>query len=256
MLGKGLFFRASDLVALGGFHPWITIEDPEVGMRFWANGKRIGIIENPLIEEVPSTLGHGITQRKRWVCGFFQSLAQPLKDMGMTPWQRFRARLNFGPCLSLSANAIGLPLGLWALAEWKAGTSPVPDWSLALAAFNIAVFALTLGAIYVSVWRRAKLILPHRVDRLRYLLRVNPASLVLWWLIWLVPLAIGFWMFLRDRGLVWERTVKIDANHELVRTVAGSQPAVVRLGADLPIPIPANRNLTGEAQASAANLAL
>ena len=256
VLGKGLFFRASDLVALGGFHPWITIEDPEVGMRFWTHGKRIGIIQNPLIEEVPSTLGHGITQRKRWVCGFFQSLAQPLKDMGMTPWQRFRARLNFGPCLSLSANAIGLPLGLWALAEWKAGVSPVPDWSLALAAFNIATFAVTLGAIYVSVWRRSKLILPQRVDRLRYFLRVNPASLVLWWLIWLVPLAIGFWMFLRDRGLVWERTVKIDANHELVRTVAGSQPAVVRLGAELPIPIPANRNLTGEPQATAGGLAL
>ncbi|NJR13900.1 MAG: glycosyl transferase, partial [Phyllobacteriaceae bacterium] len=38
VLGKGLFFKASDLVALGGFHPWLTIEDPEVGMRFWVNG--------------------------------------------------------------------------------------------------------------------------------------------------------------------------------------------------------------------------
>ena len=85
MLGKGLFFKASDLVALGGFHPWLTIEDPEVGMRFWINGKRLGIIENPLIEEVPTTFVHGITQRKRWVAGFFQSLASPLREMGMTP---------------------------------------------------------------------------------------------------------------------------------------------------------------------------
>ena len=69
VLGKGLFFKASDLVALGGFHPWLTIEDPEVGMRFWTNGKRLGIIENPLIEEVPTTFAHGITQRKRWVAG-------------------------------------------------------------------------------------------------------------------------------------------------------------------------------------------
>ncbi|ALN74511.1 glycosyltransferase family 2 protein [Aureimonas sp. AU20] len=256
VLGKGLFFRASDLVALGGFHPWITIEDPEVGMRFWANGKRIGIIENPLIEEVPSTLGHGITQRKRWVCGFFQSLAQPLKDMGMTPWQRLRARLNFGPCLSLSAHAIGLPMGLWALAAWSAGDSPVPPWTLGLAVVNLAVFALTLGAIYRSVWQRAALILPERADRLRYLLRVNPASLVVWWLLWLIPLAIGFWMFLRDRGLVWERTVKIDANHELVRAVSGSQPAVVRLGVDLAPPAPANRNRIVEAEAPVPGIAL
>ncbi len=246
VLGKGLFFRASDLVELGGFHPWITIEDPEVGMRFWTHGRRIGIIENPLIEEVPSTLAHGITQRKRWVCGFFQSLAQPLKDMGMTPWQRFRARLNFGPCLSLSANAVGLPLGAWALLAWGAGESPVPEWTLVLAALNLCVFAATLGAVYASAWRRSRLVLPRRRDRLRYLLRVNPVSLVVWWLIWLVPLAIGFWMFLRDRGLVWERTVKIDANHALVRTVAGTQPAIVRLGAEPVLPLPANRNLAGD----------
>ncbi len=111
VLGKGLFFRASDLVALGGFHPWLTIEDPEVGMRFWANGKRLGIIENPLIEEVPTTFAHGITQRKRWVAGFFQSLASPLGAIGMTPLERARAWLNFLPCLSMSANTIGFPVG-------------------------------------------------------------------------------------------------------------------------------------------------
>ena len=33
VLGKGTFFKASDLLALGGFHPWTTIEDPEVGQR-------------------------------------------------------------------------------------------------------------------------------------------------------------------------------------------------------------------------------
>ena len=68
VLGKGLFFKAVDLTALGGFHPWITIEDPEVGMRFWANGKKLGIIESSLIEEVPESWREGITQRKRWVC--------------------------------------------------------------------------------------------------------------------------------------------------------------------------------------------
>jgi glycosyltransferase XagB len=122
VLGKGTFFRASDLVTLGGFHPWLTIEDPEVGMRFWVNGRRLGIIENPLIEEVPSTLMKGITQRKRWVAGFFQSLNSPLREMGMTRWQRFKAWLNFLPCLSLSVNVLGIPIGVWALWTWLDGT--------------------------------------------------------------------------------------------------------------------------------------
>ena len=77
VLGKGLFFKASDLVALGGFHPWLTIEDPEVGMRFWTNGKRLGIIENPLIEEVPTTFCPRHHPAEAVGRGFFQSLASP-----------------------------------------------------------------------------------------------------------------------------------------------------------------------------------
>ena len=108
ILGKGLFYRASDLHAVGGFHPWLTIEDPEVGMRLWVNGRRLGVVLDPLIEEVPFTFKQGVTQRKRWVCGFFQSLGRPLTAMGMTARQRFRARLNIVPCLSLVVNPIGL----------------------------------------------------------------------------------------------------------------------------------------------------
>jgi hypothetical protein len=31
------------------------------------------------------------------------------------------------------------------------------------------------------------------------------------------PLFIGIQMFVRDKGLIWERTEKVDANHDLVR---------------------------------------
>lgn len=237
VLGKGLFFKASDLVALGGFHPWITIEDPEVGMRFWTNGKRLGVIENPLIEEVPSTIGHGITQRKRWVCGFFQSLSTPLSDMGMTRSQRLRARLNFLPCLLLSVNSIGVPVGLAAVGSQMAGQPLVPDWAAWVGWVNLMAFTVLLSSVYAATWRRARLVAPSRRERLYYFLRVNPVSLILWWLIWTIPLWIGFWMFRRDGGLIWERTVKIDANHALVRR---QQPATVRLGEAFPIPSPAN----------------
>jgi hypothetical protein len=35
-------------------------------------------------------------------------------------------------------------------------------------------------------------------------------------------------MYLRDEGLVWERTEKTDANHELVRSTRGRRPAAAR----------------------------
>jgi cellulose synthase/poly-beta-1,6-N-acetylglucosamine synthase-like glycosyltransferase len=228
VLGKGLFFRASDLVELGGFHPWITIEDPEVGMRFWTNGKRLGIISNPLIEEVPLTLAHGITQRKRWVAGFFQSLGSPLARMGMSPIDRIKAWLNFLPCLSLSLNSIGLPLGIWASADHLLGNGTVPGWALLLSLLNLCAFGASMTCLYVRTWQRSALVLPRWQDRVWYLLRVNPLFVLVWWLIWLIPIWIGFRMYLRDEGLVWERTEKTDANHGLVRAAASRPAAVLR----------------------------
>jgi cellulose synthase/poly-beta-1,6-N-acetylglucosamine synthase-like glycosyltransferase len=217
VLGKGLFYRVSDLVALGGFHPWITIEDPEIGLRYWANGLRLGILASSLIEEVPKTWRQGVTQRKRWVCGFFQSLGRPLGYLGLSPWQRFKCWLIFFPCLSLWINTIGLPLGIWAFCMYLAQTHVVPVWTLWLAAVNLALFAWSLLLLYGNTWRRTGLVYTRWRDRAWYMLRINPLSAMIWWFLWIVPLVIGFRMYLLDEGLAWQRTEKIDANKLLIR---------------------------------------
>lgn len=217
VLGKGLFFRASDLLELGGFHPWITIEDPEVGMRFWKNGRRLGVIEGALVEEVPDTFAKGIRQRKRWVAGFFQSLGEPLDRMGFTRGEKVKAWLNFIPCLSLWINAIGIPVGIWAIVKFAQGDSPLPLWTVILAGINVTLYAVSLVLLYTATWRRTALVLARRRDRLAYMALINPLFLFVWWLLWVVPLLIGWMMYRRDSGLVWERTEKIDANAALVR---------------------------------------
>jgi glycosyltransferase XagB len=217
VLGKGLFYKVSDLVALGGFHPWITIEDPEIGLRYWANGKRLGILASSLIEEVPKTWLEGITQRKRWVCGFFQSLGRPLRYLELTPWQRFKCWLIFFPCLSLGINAIGLPLGVWAFWMYFSQAHVVPEWTIWIAIVNVILLACSLDMLYTNTWRRTRLVCHRWRDRAWYMLRLNPFSLLIWWFLWLIPLTIGFWMYLRDEGLAWQRTEKIDANKLLIR---------------------------------------
>ncbi len=217
VLGKGLFFKASDLHALGGFHPWLTIEDPEVGMRLWTNGRRLGVVRDPLIEEVPLTFKQGVTQRKRWVCGFLQSLGSPLTQMGMSVPQRMRARLNFVPCLSMLMNPVGMAVGLWVLIESLRGDHPVSTGFVVLAAVNIVGAAAIMAHNWRNAWRLTALVLDNRKARLRYIARVNPLFMLAWWLWWTVSIVIGFQMFIRDRGLTWERTKKVDANHDLVR---------------------------------------
>ncbi len=219
VLGKGLFYMAPDLVALGGFNPWVAIEDPEAGLRLWKNGRRLGVIADPLIEEVPVTFRRGVTQRKRWICGFFQSSAGPLRAMGFTRRERFRARLNLVPCLSQVINPIGVPLGIWAIVTFALGISPLPLALVALSVLTFGLCVVIVSLIYASTWRRTAIVLSRRSDRLRYMLRVSPPFLFAYWIWWNVPIAIGLAMFAGEGGLDWERTTKIDANHELVREI-------------------------------------
>jgi glycosyltransferase XagB len=218
VLGKGLFFKISDLLELGGFNPWLTIEDPEVGMRLWTNGRRLGIIRSPLIEEVPATFRAGLTQRKRWIAGFFQSLGAPLHEMGMTLSQRLRARLNFVPCGSLILNPIGIGIGIWAVVQAVTASRPVfPTWLQNVCFVTIALSIIVVATGQRAAIRQTGLIWADRRERARFLVRVNPLSTLVYWIWWAIPLSIGFAMYVSDRGQRWERTPKIDANHELVR---------------------------------------
>lgn len=218
VLGKGLFCRFRDLLQAGGFHPWLTIEDPEIGMRLWTNGARLGIVESPLVEEVPATWSQGVTQRKRWVAGFFQSLGSPLVHMGMSPTKRLRARLNFVPCLSLMINPLGFAVGSWAIVASVTSSGQVlPPADRVLAYVTMALAVVVIGYGWLQSYRMTRPILENRQDRIKFSLRVNPVFMLGYWLWWTIPLVIGFTMFVRDRGLAWERTEKRDANHDLIR---------------------------------------
>lgn len=233
ILGKGVFYRVTDLVEVGGFHPWLTIEDPEVGMRLWTNGYRLGIVESPLVEEVPPTFGDGVTQRKRWVAGFFQSLAGPLSDMGMPRRKRWRARLNFVPTLSLPVNLIGIPVGIIVvIGALLAHASYVPGPLEWLAIVNIVLAVGVVGNGQRLAYKWSGLVLPTRRQRLTYVLRVNPLFLLGYWLWWSIPLIIGFRMYATDGGLVWERTKKVDANNSLVRSGSSTEVGAVAVGGD------------------------
>ena len=248
VLGKGLFFRFSDLIELGGFHPWLTIEDPEVGMRMWTNGRRLGVVESPLIEEVPATWSQGVTQRKRWVAGFYQSLGTPLTRMGMTPAQRFRARLNFVPCFSLGFNPIGFAIGIWAVIA----VIITPGDALPLQVDVLATVTVTLAVVLMTVamvraWQASKPVLARRWDRVRFVARVNMFFVLIYWLWWSIPLAKGLSMYLRDGGLVWERTEKINSNQRIV-----AQGAPENAGSREPELVPVELKRSGRSDAARA----
>jgi cellulose synthase/poly-beta-1,6-N-acetylglucosamine synthase-like glycosyltransferase len=216
-LGKGLFVKASDVRALGSWNPYITIEDPEAGLRFWKNGRKLGIIAAPLVEEVPKDFGGWLHQRNRWMCGFFQTLSEPLSSMRFTAKEKFLARLNLIPCLSLPLHTVGLPVGLWVSYNVLTTGQTFPWWIDGLSLINLCFMISLLTALYVVMWQRTRYVLSHSLARVWYLLRVNPIILLTYWMFWSIPIVIGYWMFLTDQGKIWRRTKKVDANHDLIR---------------------------------------
>jgi glycosyltransferase XagB len=238
VLGKGLFFRYSDLLEFGGFHPWLTIEDPEVGMRLWANGRHLGVALQPLVEEVPETFRQGVIQRKRWVCGFLQSLSEPIALMGMTARQRFLARLNLVPCLSLLINPPGLVIGIWVLEQATMGHHPADPALTALCAANITGATALFAFNWINAIRVSSLVLSNRRDRWRFALRINPLFVMVYWLFWSVSLAMGIEMFLNGKGLVWERTEKSNANGDLVRVIQRQGIPLAQIAQAKPLPRP------------------
>lgn len=218
VLGKALFYKASDLLALGSFHPWMAIEDPEVGLRLWMNGKKLGIIEKPVIEEVPRTFKDGITQRKRWVCGFLQTLSEPMQRLHMTKYQKFLAWLNFIPCLSLWINIFAWPSSIWAFIGYLNGYQCFPLWVIGVSLFNILFTTMMTSCVFFIIWSKTFLILTTFRERLWYILRVNPLTAIFWWVLWLVPIFLGLHMFLKDGGLVWVRTEKTNPNALLLQS--------------------------------------
>ena len=79
----------------------------------------------------------------------------------------------------------------------------------------LLVVELTL--LYVNVWKRTGLVFTRWADRVWYMIRVNPISVFIYWFLWIIPICIGFSMYVSDGGLAWQRTEKIDANKLLIR---------------------------------------
>ena len=180
MLGKGLFFHAQDIYDLGGFHPWITIEDPEVGLRLWKNGKNLGIMEGSLIEEAPTTFANAILQRKRWDRGLLPDVEIPRRSHGPHGLLVHRKDQGLADLPSVPDDVVQLSrptLSVWAAVTWYNGTTILPLWCLYWSAANLGLRRLFMIELYWRTWFRTKLIMDTTWQRVRYMLRVNPIFL-------------------------------------------------------------------------------
>jgi hypothetical protein len=89
--------------------------------------------------------------------------------------------------------------------------------SISVIGLGMAFLVIVMGIIYTRTWKRTKLVIDSGLRRFLYVLWVNPATYFVYTLLWCIPIIVGFGMFVSNRGKVWKRTEKVDADRAFVR---------------------------------------
>ncbi len=94
--GTSNHFDTQGLKKIGGWDPYNTTEDADLGIRACAEGYKVSAINTTTYEEASANLGNWIRQRTRWIKGYMQTWFvfsrrpfELLNKMGFKAWLSF-----------------------------------------------------------------------------------------------------------------------------------------------------------------------
>jgi glycosyltransferase XagB len=106
--GSSNHFQVSALRRVGGWDAWNVTEDADLGLRLARFGCRVATLASDTLEEAPPRLGPWFGQRRRWIKGWYQTLAVHSRDPGRVVREMGGAPATAGLVLMLGATLGGL----------------------------------------------------------------------------------------------------------------------------------------------------
>lgn len=211
--GTSNHFDAVKLRRLGGWDPFNTTEDADLGIRAYAEGWKVGVVNTTTFEEANARLGNWLRQRSRWIKGYMQTWLvysrHPFKlyrTVGFKSWLSFNLFIG-GSALTFLVNPITWAIfGVWLFTSTKIMDPFFPPVILYLSLFNL-LFGNFLG-IYlnmISVFKRRY----HGLLPFAYL---NPV----YWMLHSIASYKALWQ-LFTKPFYWEKT-----QHGITRHKAAS----------------------------------
>lgn len=218
--GTSNHFDVAKLRALGGWDPFNTTEDADLGIRASAEKYRIGFINSTTFEEANADVGNWIRQRSRWVKGYMQTFLvywrHPVTLIRTIGWREFLAfNLFIGgtPLTFLVAPPLWGIFLFWLCTRSHAVEPLFPDAVLYLALTNLLIgnflgIYLNMIAIYL---RKNYALMPYAL--------LNP----FYWLLHSIAAykALGQ---LFTKPFFWEKTLHGLSRSGAHATPAGGQP--------------------------------
>ncbi len=202
--GTSNHFQKQHLTDLGGWDPYNTTEDADLGLRGYAIGYRIGVINSTTMEEANSRYWNWVRQRSRWIKGYMQTSLvfnrhpiRMIRQMGWKNWVAFQLLITGTPLMLLINPFIWLLFISWVLGMDEIIFPQIPMSLIYIGFFNL-IISNFIG-IYINmlgVFRRG-------------LINLVPIALLnpFYWLFFHTPAAYKALWQLFVKPFYWEKTI-------------------------------------------------
>jgi len=154
--GTSNHFKFEYLVELGGWDPFNVTEDADLGVRAYAKGYKVAIINSTTYEEANNEPFNWIRQRSRWIKGYMQSylvhMRNPVKLWKKIGWKGFLGFNFFIGATPVTFLVYPLLLAIflcYVIFDLSSIKAYFPDWVLFMSIFNLMVGNILM--IYVNM---------------------------------------------------------------------------------------------------------
>jgi cellulose synthase/poly-beta-1,6-N-acetylglucosamine synthase-like glycosyltransferase len=154
--GTSNHFKMDALIELGAWDPFNVTEDADLGVRAYAKGYKIAIINSTTYEEANNEPINWIRQRSRWIKGYMQTYLVHMRNP-VALWKKigWRGFLGFNFFIgATSATFLAYPLLLaificYLIFDFSTMRTLFPDWVLFMSIFNLMVGNILM--IYINM---------------------------------------------------------------------------------------------------------
>lgn len=154
--GTSNHFKLENLVELGAWDPFNVTEDADLGVRAYAKGYKIAIVNSTTFEEANNEPFNWIRQRSRWIKGYMQTYLVHMRNPGAlikkVGWKGFLGFNFFIGATPLTFLVYPFLLAIFVcylVFDLSTIRSLFPDWVLFMSIFNLMVGNILM--IYINM---------------------------------------------------------------------------------------------------------
>jgi len=154
--GTSNHFKLENLVELGAWDPFNVTEDADLGVRAYAKGYKVAIVNSTTFEEANNEPVNWIRQRSRWIKGYMQTylvhMRNPIALLKKVGWRGFLGFNFFIGATPLTFLVYPFLLAIficYLVFDLSTIRTLFPDWVLFMSIFNLMVGNILM--IYINM---------------------------------------------------------------------------------------------------------